>query len=156
MFAQSQMVSSTGIYFLHTVILLKYCYLSQIILFNINNNPWWRFNSSIWCTDGTLTNTTISGQIVPGSKGNEKVQYIPQSHRTGASPPDCLVSYFGHSLDVGWGSYSLCRNAVDLFYSLSWQSLKFRISASNISQLIINYLTQIQIRVWGKLKMSFF
>ena len=48
-------------------------------------------NSSIWPTDKTLSGTTITGQIEPGSNGNEGVLYITLSSWTGASPSDCLV-----------------------------------------------------------------
>ena len=55
--------------------------------------------SSIWPIDRTLSGATTLGQSGPESDGNEEVLYIPQSSSiTGASPPDCLVSYPGHSL----------------------------------------------------------
>ena len=39
------------------------------------------------------------GQSEPRSDGNKEVLCIPQSYNiTGASPPDCLLSYLGHSL----------------------------------------------------------
>ena len=51
-----------------------------------------------------LSHRTLSGATTPyqnglGSNGNEGVLHIPQSSSiTGASPPDCLMSYPGHSL----------------------------------------------------------
>ena len=51
-----------------------------------------------------LSGAPIPGQSGPGSNGNEGVLRIPQSSNiTGTSPPNCLVSYLGHSLV---GSYS--------------------------------------------------
>ena len=35
-----------------------------------------------------------------GSIGNERVLYIPQNSRIGATPSDCLISYAGHSFGV--------------------------------------------------------
>ena len=70
------------------------------------------FNTSI----GPLSCATIPGQSGPRSDGNEGVLRIPQSSSiTGTSPSDCLVSYPGHSLG---GVLPLCREAVDVFYSL--------------------------------------
>ena len=40
--------------------------------------------------DGTLTGTITPGQSGPGSNSNEKVLYILQSSKTGASPPDAV------------------------------------------------------------------
>ena len=59
------------------------------------------------------------GQSEPGSDGNEGILRIPQSSSiTGTSPWDCLVSY----QNTRWeGSYPLCREAVDVFYSPSKQ-----------------------------------
>ena len=77
----------------------------QVILCNINNSTsviclhtvkW--LNSSIWAIDGTLTDTTTSGQSGPGSNGNEGVLYIPQRTKTEPSPSDRLVLHPGHSL----------------------------------------------------------
>ena len=62
-------------------------------------------NSSIWLT-GLLSGTTTQGQSGPGSDGNEGTIRIPQSLSiTEASPSNSLVSYLGHSLVVGRGSY---------------------------------------------------
>ena len=55
--------------------------------------------SSIWPIDRTLSGATTLGPSGPGRNGNKEVLRIPQSSSiTGASPSDCLVSYFGHSL----------------------------------------------------------
>ena len=52
-----------------------------------------------------------------GSDNNEGVLRIPQSSNiTETSPPDCFVSYPGHSLE---GIWPLCRGAVSVFYSPS-------------------------------------
>ena len=46
------------------------------------------------------------GQSGPGSNGDEEVLHILQSSNINeASPSDCLMSYPGHSLVGGWGSY---------------------------------------------------
>ena len=68
------------------------------------SNIWKWLNTSIWPINGTLTGASILGESGPGSKSNERVLYIPQSSRNGASPSDVLVWYPGHTL-VG-GSYS--------------------------------------------------
>ena len=69
--------------------------------------------------DRTLSGATTPGQSGPGSNGNEGVLCIPQiSSNTGASPSDCLVSYPGDLLGVGF--LPLCREAVGVFYSSSW------------------------------------
>ena len=60
-------------------------------------------NSSVWPIDTTQTGATTPGQSASGNDGNEGVQHIPQSSRTGASPSDVLVSNPGHS--VRWGFY---------------------------------------------------
>ena len=78
--------------------------------------------SFIWPRDKTLSGATTLGQSGPGSDGNEGVIHISQSSSiTGASPPDYLVSYSGHSL---WRSY-LCRDAVGVFYSSSQLGKRF-------------------------------
>ena len=61
--------------------------------------------SSIWPIDRTLLGETTPDQSGPGSDGNERVLYIPQSSSiTGTSPSDCLGSYLGHSLGGGYSS----------------------------------------------------
>ena len=58
--------------------------------------------SSIQPIDGVLPGTTTPGQSGPGRDGNEGVLCIPQSSSiTRTSSWDCLVSYPGHSLEVG-------------------------------------------------------
>ena len=53
----------------------------------------------------------------PGSDCNEWVLCIPQSASiTGILRSDCLVSYRGHSIEVG-GGLNLCRDAVGMFCS---------------------------------------
>ena len=72
-------------------------------------------NNSIWPINRTLSGATTVGQSGSGSDGSEGVLCIPQSSSiTGISPSDSLVSYLGHSL---WGSYPLCREAINVFYS---------------------------------------
>ena len=62
-------------------------------------------DSSFWPIDRTLSGATILGQSEPGSDGNEGVICIPpKSSITGTSPPDCLVSYTGHSLGQSYPS----------------------------------------------------
>ena len=62
-------------------------------------------NSSIWVIDRTLSGATILSQSGPGSNDNKRVLLIPESSSiTGASSSDCLVSYLGHSLVVGYSS----------------------------------------------------
>ena len=59
---------------------------------------------------------TLSGG--PESYGNEGVLRIPQSSSiTGTSPSNCLVSYAGHSLVMGY--IPLCIQAIGVFYSPS-------------------------------------
>ena len=50
-------------------------------------------NSSIRPINETLLGDTTPGQSGPGSNGNKRILYIPQSSRTGASSSDCFVSY---------------------------------------------------------------
>ena len=53
--------------------------------------------------DRALSGATTLGQSGPESDGIEGVLRSPQSSSiTGTSPPDCLVSYLGHSF-VGKG-----------------------------------------------------
>ena len=55
--------------------------------------------------DRTLLGATTVGLSGPGSNGNEWVLHISQSSTiTEASPPDCLVSYPGHSLGESYPS----------------------------------------------------
>ena len=55
--------------------------------------------SSVRPIDRTLSDATTPVQIGPGCDGNEGVLHISQSSTIpSASPPDCLVSYAGHSL----------------------------------------------------------
>ena len=64
----------------------------QLVLFNL------------WI--GPLSGTTTLGQSGSGSHGNKGVLHTPKSYSiTGTSPPDCLVSYLGHSL-VGKGVHT--------------------------------------------------
>ena len=61
--------------------------------------------SCIWVIDRTLSSATTPGQSGPGKDGNEGVHRIPQSSSiTGILPPDCLVSYLGHSLGESYTS----------------------------------------------------
>ena len=53
----------------------------------------------------------------PGTNGNERVLYIPQSSRTGVSPSFCLISYLGHTFR---GVLSHCRDVV------GWYGIKQR------------------------------
>ena len=65
----------------------KFCYLTQIILFSINQK--W-LNSSVWPLDMTLTSSTTLSPSGPGSNDNKGILHISQSFRTGASPSDAL------------------------------------------------------------------
>ena len=106
----------------------KYCYLTQIILFNtilsfthsqivpsiaiysnnsISNNVWFNVShlfanslscSSIWPIDKTLTGATTPSQSGTGSNSNKGELHIPQSSKTGTSPSYSFMSYSGHSL----------------------------------------------------------
>ena len=50
----------------------------------------------------TLLGATTPSLSGPGSDGNNGVRHIPQSSNiTGASQPDCFVSYQGYSLGGG-------------------------------------------------------
>ena len=71
--------------------------------------------SSILPVDTTLSGVTTPGQSETGSDSNAGVLRISQSSNiTRTSPSDCLVSYPGNTLGM---SYSLCRDAVGIFYS---------------------------------------
>ena len=75
-------------------------------------------NSSFGTIDKTLSDATTLGLSGLGSDGNEGVLRIPQSSSiTRASLSDCLMSYPGHSFDVGVLLH--CRDAVGVFYSPS-------------------------------------
>ena len=73
-------------------------------------------NSCIWPKDRILSRATTPVQSEPGSDVIEWVLRIPQSSNiTGASQPDCLMAYPGHSLlEV----VPLCIDVVDVFYNL--------------------------------------
>ena len=92
----------------------KYCYLTWIILFNIiclHTNSFKCFkwlNIFILPRYWTLTGPTPPVQSEPGRNDNERVLYIPQSSRTGASLSDRLVSYSGRLL---FRSYLLLANS---------------------------------------------
>ena len=59
--------------------------------------------SSIQHIDRAISGVTIPRQSGPGSNSNEGVFSIPQSSSiTGISLVDCLVSYKGDSLGVGF------------------------------------------------------
>ena len=42
---------------------------------------------------GSLSGTTIQGQIGPGNNGNEEVLHTPQIYRIGALPSDTVYCY---------------------------------------------------------------
>ena len=67
-------------------------------------------------TDDTLTSTTTLDQNGAGNNGNEGVLHILQSFRTGAS--DGFMLYPEYLL--GMSLLAHCRDAVSIFYSLSW------------------------------------
>ena len=72
--------------------------------------------SSIWSIDRTQLVATTPGQSGPGTDGNQRVLILPQSSTiTGTSPSNCLVSYPGHWLLLGGGSYPSAE--VQLVYS---------------------------------------
>ena len=78
-------------------------------------------NYSIWPIYRILFGSTTSGQSGSGSNGNEGVLHILQSSSvTGASQSDFYVSYPGHLLERE--VLPLCRDAIGVSYSLSWQS----------------------------------
>ena len=85
-------------------------------------------------TGRTLTGATIPGQSRPGR--DEGVFHIPQSSSiTGTSPSDCFVSYPGHSLGVGGGSYLSTKK--QLVYSIApaeWVMKYSILRASNTLQ----------------------
>ena len=86
--------------------------LFQVIQFSISTQF-----SSIGLIDRTLSGATTPGHSEHGNNDNEGVFHISQSSSiTGTLPSDCLVSYPGHSLV---SVFSLCRGAVDVFYSPS-------------------------------------
>ena len=108
----------------------KYSYLTLIVLFLSSYMVSSRIlkyrkglNSSIWVTDGTLTETTIRSQRGLRSNCNGEVLHILQSSRTGASPSEGLVSY----QNIRWGG-SYPSIEMQLAYSticwLSWQQLR--------------------------------
>ena len=71
----------------------------------------------------TQPGATTLGQSGHGSDGNEGVLHIPQSSSIiGTSPSDCLVSFQGHSLEVG--SQPRCSDAFSVFYSTSHVELR--------------------------------
>ena len=94
--------------------------------------------------DRALSGATTSGQSGPGSDGNKGILRIPQSSSiTGISPPDCLLSYPGHTL----GSLTLLQrcsrcilqpqptgqNYFWWFYSWCWGvSIKFGWGSLNV------------------------
>ena len=62
-----------------------------------------KYQSSIWPIDRTLSGATTPGQSGSESNGSEGVLRILQSSSiTGTTPSDCLILYPGHSLS---GSY---------------------------------------------------
>ena len=114
----------------------KYCYVSLTIQLNISdlftqlNDQTILFltiqfvctqfecESSIWPIDRTLSGATTPGQSEFESNSNEEVLHILEISKTAASPIECLMLYLGHTF-FWWGSYPLCRDAVDVFYSPS-------------------------------------
>ena len=85
--------------------------------------------SSVWPIDRALSGTTTPNHSGPGSDVNEGVLCIPQSSSiTEASPLDCLMSYRGHSFGE---VLPLCRDSVDVFYSLANWSRKIITSPVN-------------------------
>ena len=84
----------------------KYCYVSLTIQLNISLHAVKWSNSSICLFDRTLSGANTPGNSGPSSNGNKGVLHIHQSSSIiGASASDCLMSYAGHSLDAGEGSY---------------------------------------------------
>ena len=81
--------------------------LFQAIQFSISTQI-----SSIWPIERSLTCATIlGGQSWPWSDSSEGVLHtLPSSSITETSPPDCLVSYEGHSL--GWSYLSAEKQSV--------------------------------------------
>ena len=83
-------------------------------------------NSCILSIDKILTNITTVSQSGPGSNGDEKVFYIPQSSKTGASPSYGLEFYPEHLL-VGVGrSYPFAEmQSVYSTAPTNWAQLKW-------------------------------
>ena len=74
--------------------------LFQTIQFSISTQI-----RSIQPINRALLGAITPGQSGPGIDGNERVLHIPQSSSIiGTTPSDCLVSYLGHSLEVGYSS----------------------------------------------------
>ena len=51
----------------------KYCYLTPIILFNIDNNPYWKIEQFYSTHRWDITGTNNLSQSGPGSNGNESI-----------------------------------------------------------------------------------
>ena len=74
-------------------------------------------NSSIWPIDRALSDATTPGRSGPGNNGNVGVLPIHQSSKTGVSPSNGFVLYQEIPCT---GVLALCRDAVGVFYCLSW------------------------------------
>ena len=62
-------------------------------------------------SSSSISHATTFGPSGPGSDGNEEVQHVHQSSKTGASSSDSL-SHLQHALA---GVLILCRGAVDVY-----------------------------------------
>ena len=100
---------------------ILHCYLMWIIVFAINHLF---ICSQFKCQTvlfesyiGTLSGAATPGPSGPWSNGNEKLLYIPQISKTGASSLDFLMSHPGHYLG---GSYPPSFGSKDL---LLWLKL---------------------------------
>ena len=104
------------------------------------------WNSSIWTIDRTL----LRARVDLGAMVKKGVFCLPQiSSFTWASPSDCLVFYPGHSLGVGLLLF--CRDAVNVFYSLSrlgFGGLEMKIV------LLIRTNSNIGLRNWDSLHVT--
>ena len=77
--------------------------MSKTVLFQVIQFSNSILFSSTWPMNRTLSDATTLGQNGPRSNGNEEVHCIPKnSSIIGTSPSNCLVSYPGHLLGVGY------------------------------------------------------
>ena len=84
----------------------------QVVQFNISKHL-----CSVWPIDRILSGATSPGPSRPGSNDNKEVFHILQSSSIIGAPP----SNPGNSLVCAWGVLTLCRKAVGVFDSPSWQ-----------------------------------
>ena len=89
-----------------------------------------KYQSSIWPIDRTLSGATTPSQSGSESDGNEGVLHIPQnSSITRASLSDCLVSYPGHSVGESYLSakMQLVYSTAPANWAQAWTEVCHRI-----------------------------